>query len=187
MSGKGKWIGLATVGLLAGVVIALSLVNQREETSAAPPATATEAASFEATLYLPDATLTLLIPVRETVQGGVGIDQQLRQVVTAVVDPIRSKGLFPEGMPPPQIVLYESTLVLGYDPSFRPRFGGGALRELLAVDALVNSLVATFETVKQVRIVMPGEDERFVSHVDVSHPFVYNPQFVAEPATGGVQ
>ncbi len=181
MTGK-RWIGATVaVGLLAGLVIALFSMNKESAQETTPTAPPVKETPFEAILFLPDENLSHLTVRKENLSSSPVMVERVRTVIETITDPGRSKGLFPDGMTPHDIFVYDETVVLGYGAEFGVRFAGGAAEELMGIDALVNSIVRTFDGIEKVRIVRPGEAP-FIRHVDLTDPFVYSPPFVVEPA-----
>lgn len=181
MPTKVRFLAMVAVGLMAGLALALLVVNKGEpEASSATPSMA-KMTPFQASIFTPDESLSALTPEKVTLTAGERIDDRVRIVIETVTDPTRSKGLFPDGMNPHQLFVLGDTLILGYGAQFGENFSGGAAQELMGVDALVNSLVQSFDQIQQVRIVREG-GEVFIRHVDVTEPFVFSDQFVAPPS-----
>jgi hypothetical protein len=64
--------------------------------------------------------------------------------------------------------------------SLRDEHPGGAWTEVLAVYSLVNTLVENFSDVKQVQILIDGnESETLAGHVDISRPLMSRIQLLA--------
>lgn len=177
-TGRGlvRW-GLIGAGLLVGVAAAWTITRDR---AADPPqpssvADADRAAdvTLTATIYRPDASLASLTPTPTTVETVADLSGQVAAVAAvALGDPFI----------PTDVFVYGSTAVIGYSSSLRSRFDGGAADELLAVAGLVNSVVATFDAIDAVTIVIDGRPaELFARHVDISRPFGFDDSMTALP------
>ncbi len=63
---------------------------------------------------------------------------------------------------------------------------GGSLDELFAVYALVNTLTVNLPAIRQVQILVEGQEvDTLAGHVDLRHPLTRDLQWVQSPAPGG--
>lgn len=88
-------------------------------------------------------------------------------------------------------VLEDGTAYVDFSRELRERLGGGSAREILAVYAIVDSLVLNVPEIRRVGILVEGEPcETLNGHLDLRRPFRADPSLivasVAEPSREGV-
>lgn len=132
---------------------------------------------YETTLYLPDANQTGLLPTAAMIETPPSPEEKIRGVLVALIAN-ENFFLLPKETKIREVFFYNGEAVISLDSSFRSKFTGSATDELLAVTALVNSVVATVETTKRVVILIDDQAaELFVSHVELGRPFLPDYRF----------
>lgn len=112
----------------------------------------------------------------------------LRAVVAALIDgPVTPElsRVLPESARLLQLELHESVAILDFSREFIAAHPGGSVSELLTVYALVDSLAVNFPYVRQIHILVEGDEvETIKGHVDLRRPIAVDFSYVENSADG---
>jgi germination protein M len=133
-------------------------------------------------LYFSDVTGRRLSIERREVKGENRVDL-LRKIMEELVlgprDAARLRTL-PETTQVRTVFFKEETAWVDLDSAVRDEHPGGTWTEVLAVYSIVNTLVENFSDVRQVQILIEGNEiETLAGHVDISHPLESRTQLLA--------
>jgi len=133
-------------------------------------------------LYFADVTGRRLSIERREVAGESRADllkKILEELIRGPEDPSRMRTL-PETAQVRTVFFRDDTAWVDLDSAVRDEHPGGTWTEVLTVYSIVNTLVENFSDVRQVQILLEGnESETLAGHVDISHPLESRIQLLA--------
>jgi len=120
--------------------------------------------------YIPDRNNINLIKVSRPVNTPEELEEKIRMVVEEL---LKSKDtvneIYPEGMSVRSVYVFKKTAFVSISSAFRKNYNSGVWTEIMAVDAIVNTICGNFSMIKEVKLLIDDmEEEIFAAHVDIS-------------------
>lgn len=183
------------VGFLAVTVVSLALViivvapqfYRRAPVatpSSAPQAPAVPERKITATLFYVSEDGVSLMPVHTEVAFGDPIAEQARRIVEAQIEPPAAPHVsaIPAGTKLRAVYVSDrGEAFVDISGDIASKHTGGALDELFAVYAIVNSLTVNLPAITRVQILVDGKEvDTLAGHVDIRQPLAKNLSWVAD-------
>ncbi len=150
----------------------------------APPAPAVPERKITATLFYVSEDGVSLMPVHTEVTFGDPVSEQARHIIEAQIAPPAAPHVsaIPAGTKLRAVYVSErGDAFVDLSGDIGSKHTGGALDELFAVYAIVNSVTVTLPAITRVQILVDGKEvDTLAGHVDIRQPLAKNLSWVAD-------